>query len=256
MTVLVGLYCTDGVVVGTDSAATFTHGHTPTISQLTTKIETIEDRLIVATTGSVGLGQRLEHHIAEEWRDKGFQKGAHIVSTKIAQRALTDFQSTGVQRHPQLGLGFGALLAAPIGNKQCLIEYDTVDFQPEQKTDTLVFVSMGSAQPIADPFLGFIKRVLWNNEPPTVREGIFGALWTLTHTIALTPSMVGGPPQIAILERAGKEQWHARKLDDDDLGEQKEHCKDIEQHLAAYKPKILGQTVDEEPPDLPKPPSN
>lgn len=256
MTVLVELYCTDGVVIGADSVATFAHGPIPTISQHTTKIEIIEDKLIVATTGSVGLSQRLDYHVAEEWREKGFQKGVHPVSTNISRRTLGDFQDTGVPRHSQLGWQFGALLAAPIGDKQCLIEYDTVNFQPEQKTETLLFVSMGSDQPIADPFLGFIRRVLWNNEVPTLREGIFGALWALEHTIILTPGMVGGPPQLAILERAEKGKWHARKLNDDDLGEHKGHCKDIEEHIRGYRPKILAQDEDKKTPDLPKPPSD
>jgi hypothetical protein len=40
----------------------------------------------------------------------------------------------------------------------------TYDFQPEIKRGKLFFVSMGSGQPLADPFLAFVKRVLWKDQ--------------------------------------------------------------------------------------------
>ena len=104
---------------------------------------------------------------------------------------------------------------------------------------------MGSGQPIADPFLGFIRRVFWGSEPPTVREGIFGAVWALNHTIELTPGQVGGAPQLAILEKeSGK--WKARKLSDEELGEPQEQYSAVEEYLGDYRKKLHSAAEEEE----------
>lgn len=61
MTILVGLYCKDAVIIGTDSAATFSDANSSrTIEQGTKKIDIIGERVIIAGTGSVGLGQRFK----------------------------------------------------------------------------------------------------------------------------------------------------------------------------------------------------
>ena len=257
MTILVGVFCSDGVVVGSDSLATSSAagaGGLPTIGITTPKVEVIHEHVITATTGSSGLGQRFDHLVSKHWEDKQFQKPIHEVSTELCQKVLQDIQSTAVQRSPNFGLGFGALVAAPIGDKHYLIEYDARDFQPEIKTEAVTIVAMGSAQVVAVPILGLIKRVFWPDRAPNLREGIFGALWALESTLALTPGSIGGQPQIAVLERGKKGKWTAQMLDDDALQEGKEHCRGVEQHLSDYKSRILAESSDSKPPSLPSPP--
>ena len=253
MTVLVGVYCADGVVIGSDSAATSSHGRTPLIKQNVTKIDTLGDKLVFATTGSVGLHQRFRNHIQAEWNEKGFQNDPHTVATSLCRRTIADFQSTGVPIDPQLGLNFGALLAAPISDKHHLVEFATIDFQPEIKGEEMHFVSMGSGQVLAEPFLGFMHRVFWMDDLPALNEGIFGAVWALNHTIDLVPGMVGGPVQLATLERGKKGQWQARKLSEDELGEHLETCDAMEQHIRQFR---IDKPDDkaEEPPVPPSPP--
>jgi hypothetical protein len=55
MTSVVGALCKDGVVVGSDSAATFVAGGMRTIEQPTEKLVVVRDHIIVAGTGQVGL---------------------------------------------------------------------------------------------------------------------------------------------------------------------------------------------------------
>lgn len=255
MTVLVGVYCRDGIVVGADSAAVSAHGQTPLIMQQATKIDIVGDRTVLATTGALGLGQRFRHHVEEEWREKGFQGSEHALSTSLCRRTLRDFESTGV-RFGNQGLGFGALLAAPLDGRQSLIEFGTTDFQPEIKSEQIMFVSMGSGQVLADPFLGFIRRVFWKNEAPRLQEGIFGALWALVHTIDLVPGTVSEPIQMAVLAREQKGQWRARKLVDDELGEHREHCKVLEERIGPSTAKPAMEAGTETAPPAPKPPKN
>ena len=59
MTIIVGIRCIKDVVIGTDIAAMLALTHQLTIQQsLQQKIEIIQDQIIVAGTGEVGLGQR------------------------------------------------------------------------------------------------------------------------------------------------------------------------------------------------------
>lgn len=60
MTVLVGVLCQDGVVIGADSSMTHTlaTGQTGTIEQPTDKIYRVGPDVLIAGTGVVGLVQR------------------------------------------------------------------------------------------------------------------------------------------------------------------------------------------------------
>jgi hypothetical protein len=221
MTVLVGVKCSDGIVIGSDSIATSSAGPSPVMQvQSNDKIQIFDGNIIVATTGAVGNAQRLNHHIQEAIRGNVFKNlTKHEISVNITRRLLQDFTNSLMPAHPHHGLGFGALLAAPIKGEPCLVEYATNNFQPEFKDGKLFYVSMGSGQPLADPFLAFISRVLWKDALPDVRLGRFGVFWALQHTIKLAPGTVGDPIKIAVLQKEG-ENWIASLADDNEEAEQ------------------------------------
>ena len=59
MTVIIGILCEDGVVIGSDSSATY--GQSPlvkTIEYEALKVEVLAGTVITAMTGAIGLGQR------------------------------------------------------------------------------------------------------------------------------------------------------------------------------------------------------
>jgi hypothetical protein len=68
----------------------------------------------------------------------------------------------------------------------------------------------------ADPFLAFIRELLWEGKQPTLLQGMFAAHWTLHHAIRTSPGGVAGPIHLAVLEKNGK----ARELGDAELQEQ------------------------------------
>src|SRR5262245_7311432 len=111
---------------------------------------------------------------------------------------------------------FGALIGGINKNDLFLAEYSSVDFQPEIKQD-LVFVSMGSGQLLADPFLAFVNRVLWKNATPTVDVARFGVYWVLDHTIKLAPGKVGPPIRLATLSKIDG-AWIAKEEDTQQAG--------------------------------------
>jgi len=80
----------------------------------------------------------------------------------------------------------------------CLFRFD-YNGAPERATEELPFVAMGLGQPIADPFLALLKRLLWQNSQPTLAEGRLAATWTIDHVRLTNPGGVGGKIQLATL---------------------------------------------------------
>lgn len=247
MTVLVGVRCTDGVVVGADSVATSAMGNNMLLQIQTDKLFIVGDRIIVAGTGSVGLGQRFHNVLQKAWSDKVFSKPCWDCLRQLTTSALQDFGSTGVQQRPPIGIGFGALLAAPLDDKAQLVEFGSADLQPEMKDGKVHFVSMGSGQMLADPFVAFISRVLWKGEPPDVKAGMFGVYWALDHTIKYAPGGVGPPIKLAVLQRR-KGQWNARLLEEDELQEQAQHIAQIEDRFGSRPAQAINEATVEPPP--------
>lgn len=223
MTAIVGVLCRDGLVIGTDSSMTFGSGMgDKTIEQPAEKLKIYSEAIIVAGTGQVGLGQRFGRIVETAYGDKVFLGGKHYtaVGTELCKRALADFVSTNVQKGQ-----FGALIGFPLENKAFLCEFSPADLQPEFKTETMWYCSMGSGQPITDPFLALMREVFWRSGLPTVQDATFAVTWALEHAVQVNPGGINGPVRIAVLERhAGK--LRARLLDEDDL---QEHRQNIEQ---------------------------
>lgn len=202
----------------------------------------------MAATGSVGLAQRLRHHV-EQAISGGVFKNLNIVdcTTNISKRFLTDLTNSLHPNHPQLGIQFGALLATCIKGVPCLVEYATTNFQPEVKKDKMFFVSMGSGQVLADPFLAFVARVLWRGVAPSVDEAKFGVYWALNHTIKLAPGGVGAPIKIATL-KSNTGIWLATETE---VGqEQEEYIDELEDYIGRFTKRSGNDVVSESPPIL------
>ena len=200
MTILIGVLCKDGVVIGADSSATFDAGGIRTIEQPTKKIDIIDGKIIVAGTGQIGLGQRFSYQIKKAW-DTNKLKGPPIeVAKTMSALGISDFIDTKWVDRGQ----YGALVAFPAEKKSHLCEFQLRDFQPELKTEHLWYVSVGSGQLIVDPFLGLIRKIFWaNGQPTTYQDGIFIVVWALQQAIDLNTGGINEPMQIAVLSQDG-----------------------------------------------------
>lgn len=213
MTLIVGILCSDGVVMASDSAATLSTGMTPTIGQQPVKkILNLSNAILYGSTGSVGMSQLIWHTISTAWnRQANSIKGApddgtvmKILGEEIARTLGTYLQTGALTR--QLGVDGSAslcksLVAIPVQRIPTLFTFD-YGGQPEKATPELPFVAMGSGQSIADPFLAFLKRLLWPNRLPTLAEGRLAAVWTIVHVTQTHPGGVGGDIQLWMLPRA------------------------------------------------------
>lgn len=237
MTVLIGVLCQDGVVIGADGAATFGVGNFRTVEQKTAKIEIIADKVIVAGTGEIGLGQRFVNIVEQGWHNNIFSNQPVHACAGVCQATVGNFQQTGLHLP---NIGYGALVAFPHGETPNLCEFAVGNFQPELKTDRLWYVSMGSGQAIADPFLALMRSVFWKDQPPTRQDGIFAVTWALLHAIDCNPGGIGEPLQIAVLARESG-QLKARLLTEEELKEHRENVEGVSAYLSDYTKQLSGQ---------------
>jgi hypothetical protein len=209
VTLIIGILCKDGVVIASDSEATFGTGTTHTIGkQHVQKVTKVNDHILHASTGAVGMAQIIADHLKAMWDDKVFSGtlspdaamdrlgkaiGALVapyMQTAQIQRNLTGSCETSLCK---------SLLAIPISRKPYLFQFD-FNGAPERATADLPFVCLGSGQPIADPFLALIRRLFWTTQEPNLAEGRLAAVWTIDHVRRISPGGVGGNTQIACLE--------------------------------------------------------
>lgn len=249
MTLIVGIWCPSGVVIGADSAATFSAPISgpedlPTIVQpYPSKIEIVDHSLVVASTGSVGLGQRFIENATNLWRTRNFRKRSTLdIGRAIAKSSVNDFASTKAKQGH-----YGALVSCPIRKSSpALIEFESRTLQPHVKDSDIWYAAMGSGQLLADPLLGFVREAIWSNQPPhSCHDAMFGAMLVLSLSCRMAPSGVRGPVKMAVVERANGET-KARHLDEDELDE-------LQEHVRSFMSKI-GGLVKQAPP-IGSPPS-
>jgi hypothetical protein len=172
MTVIVGILCSDGVVIGSDSAMAVGRALSGYSVERDDggllKIEIIGIDAITAVTGAMGLAQRFNEKIAQTIRElrqpfqppQQFLPGFGFAGTKvqqifagrlaagvtpydvispteigviIAETTIDDFKRTQSTHQISNGWGFGALFAFVHADAPQLIDFDPTQFHPELK---------------------------------------------------------------------------------------------------------------------------
>lgn len=251
MTIIVAIQCQDGgVVVAADGAATFATGTgTQTARQPTTKLVGIDGQVIFGHSGSIGMAQRLEAVARDAWNDRLAKKhepaaAMQQLRNRFWQSVVKDEVDVVNQSGPQLGQlakqlvmqHFLVALPPLKGSDRPSLIHLNWQCHPEMLTPQLPCVSLGSGQAIADPFLSFIRRVLWSNAAPaTIAEGQFAAALTLRYVIESSPGLVGAPEQMMILKPgASGGEWVAEEVPRINLDIHFENVAAFEKHLSTY----------------------
>lgn len=246
MTLIVGIQCSDGVVMASDSAASFVAGVQLTIGQQEMiKIRTLADAMLYGSTGAVGMAQLICDKVTKCWNSNAtFFVNATIpeamqkIGSEIT-KVVGEYIQIGQMLRPEGGLQNSlckSLLAIPLRGSGTLIQFD-YNGAPESATKELPFVALGSGQPIADPFLAFLKRVLWKEREPTVAEGRFAAAWTIEHAIRTNPGGLAGPLQMATLTVSNN---RPRVDNIADIAEHQQALNEAERVLAEHIHSSLG----------------
>ena len=223
MTLIVGVRCQDGVVVGADTISTyFSSGGRPTIEQeVASKIDIFYGEVIIATAGSVGMSQLVKAELNRNWTRIEHQQhrneAREAISDLIWQQLRPSYRRAGdakvLLQDERIAPAYCAtLLAAPVADAPTLLVFDHFTNSTEYMLN-LPIVSLGSGQAYADPFLAFIKRAIWRDSAPKrIADGITGVLWTLQHVNQVNAGAgVGGKPTIAVLHKPD-DSWIAEEL--------------------------------------------
>lgn len=260
MTLLVGILCTDGVVLASDSEATFGNGQFSTIGQqeVDKVFRICGETGMFAGTGAIGIAQVLIDSINRAWRENQLGRCdtpvqfMNKIGHTIQSAAIPYLQSAqavqNLGQNPAASMCKSLIAVLHKGSAQ-LFQFD-VNGAPEQATPQLPFVSLGSGQMLADSFLAFLKRVLWNNSQPNLAEGRLVATWVLEHVSTSNPGGVGGPSQIWTLT---PNVPHVAKLTSEHV---QEHLQQIASAQAALVNDLRGRlAMPESPPPMPVAPA-
>jgi len=249
MTLIIGIKCKDGVVMGSDGAATLGTMGQNTIVQPIRKLETISNSIILGVSGPIGIAQIFKGVIEKLWEDQKFHnkesyEAMEFLSNSLWEHVKPEFQKASIAKDvigniASISAICSILIAIPISKKPCLIQFNQ-QCSPEEATDNLPFVSIGSGQKIADPFLAFLRRIFWPNKLPTLAEGVLTVLWTLEHAIITNPGGVSEPKQIVTIEKENSNKYKVHELQDTELKEHIEAIHNIEKYLSDFPSKLKG----------------
>ena len=258
MTLIIGFKCSDGLVVGADSGATMGDiSGLHTVMQPMTKLQLVSDKAIVGVSGPVGLWQLYVdcvERIHNQFRDKDiswicrslrdeFRKDAEVAMHMAAMAT----QVLGA--NARAGAITTTLVALAAKDGPHLVQFDC-ECCPEVTTKDLPFVSIGSGQIIADPFLAFLRRIFWENRLPPISDGIFAVVWTLEHAHATAPGGIAPPITLGVLKMEGT-QPKARLLSKDELKEHRQVVGQAENHVREFAQKLRPGAKESEPPQPP-----
>jgi hypothetical protein len=256
VTLIIGIKCKEGIVVASDGAATMGSFNQSTLIQPLKKLTIIDGKVIVGVSGSVGLGQKIVASVDRTYKDnllsgKDSIQAMKILSEKIRDEIRPEFEAAAMA---QKCLGNGALtsaftttlIALPVKRIPSLFQFDQQG-SSEESTEGLPFVSIGSGEQIADPFLGFVKKIFWKDGLPSVNGGVFAALWTLEHVTLIHPGGVAKPLQIVVLKEEGG-NWAAKELCETELVEHYEAIEAAEKTLSDFSKQLETPECAEEVP--------
>lgn len=262
MTLIIGMKCSNGIVMGADGAATYVTSVTQqTIRQPVKKLSIIDNKVIIGISGPLGMSEQFKAVLEKLWIEKAFSnKQTHEVMRILKEnfykqlepeiKSARDFKD--LIGHPALqNVLTQTLIGICVSKSHRLFIFDH-QCSPEEAAGGICFYSVGIGQAIADPFLAFLRKIFWPDNLPAISDGIFAVLWTLKHAIETIPGNVADPKQIVVLENP--KDWKARELTNEELYEHYQAINDAENSLKDFKKEVggKGQETDIEIPQLPK----
>jgi hypothetical protein len=265
VTLIVGILCSDGIVVAADQQATHGAMGVPTVGQAVTKVQLFGGDILFAASGHAGLGQQLGSVI--ERRRGDFKKSPYAALIREVQtdfRALVDpAYRTAQAAAPIIGPQAAAsdvvchsVLATTFKDGFHLVEITPMCTVESIRGGT-PFICLGSGKNSADPFLGFLRKVYWPEKLPTLRDGALAAYWTVRHVIDMHVQGVGFAVDVFLVETAdGKPR--ARQLDQAELVEHQSFIAAAEDAMRGVRNGMIAPAADVEagpPSEVPPPPA-
>ncbi|UCC71298.1 MAG: hypothetical protein JSV86_13000 [Gemmatimonadota bacterium] len=213
MSLIVGIRCTDSVVLAASGPGTMpSEDGLPPARQWGKKLRVVAGQAVLGVTGHDGLAQEmalsLERCLAEPDERDAVED---VLRGKLRDALAAPVQRTVAIHRTLQGLpGFGitsneyvvsqSMLAIPFRDSLRLFLLDP-ECSVTEVTDELACATIGGAKVIADPFLTFLRKVLWHDGLPDIALGELCAYWTVLHVAESCPGALTFPVQLVVMRR-------------------------------------------------------
>jgi 20S proteasome alpha/beta subunit len=234
MTVVVGIYCRDGVVIAADSALTINGVIEEAYLK---KIACLADDLVVGFAGDLGFAQRFRQVAKDIWdnpeRSQIGPDEFHKIIESFYTNGILEFLKY-VRPTDSINIPSAFVVGFAHAGRHHLCTLPHGNFQPMVINENLPFCSLGSGLYLTNPFLSFIKKVFWSGEScPKLSVGIFSAVMAMNLAVDLNIGGINAPIHIAVLERKNN-LYTCRKLHEDELSTHQENCKEALDYFSKY----------------------
>ena len=184
MTVIVGFYCADGVVIAADSMITTGVGGINVGHHTGQKLSIINGSQIFALAGDQGQNARVKLMMESRQADLALANPLDF-PLNVTANIVVQFNATGIGG----SINAAPMMAFPHRNSAYCCVFEGA-LQPRLLDADHFFAASGSGKLSADPFLRFLVDIFCSRGRPNVREAIFLATWTVQHVIDVNPGGV------------------------------------------------------------------
>jgi 20S proteasome alpha/beta subunit len=250
MTVVVAIFCSDGVVIAADSMITPSIGGISVGHHHGMKISVLAGQQLFAFAGDQGQSDRVR--IMADGGHATIAGRAHAIDYPLAitQGIVQQFQNTGIAN----AINTNPILSFVHQDKYVCCVFEGA-MQPRLLDAAHYYVAVGSGKLSADPFLRFVTDVFCNGSQPSVAEGVFLAAWTVQHVIDVNPGGVAGPIRVGVLREEGGAKL-ARLLNNTEIAEHQQAVESAVSALRQWRDSMRGiAVVDEVLPEQPAAPA-
>ena len=250
MTVVVGIYCSDGIVIAADSALTIAG---IVEQEYHKKIACILPHLFVGFAGDLGFAQRFRQVLKDVWSHANGQTvESHEIIKAFCQGGISEFLSTQ-RSDAKIEVPSGFIVGFARNDSHHLAVFPLGGFQPIVINDNLPFFSIGSGHFITNPFLTFIKSVFWKDAPtPAVSVGIFSAIMALKLAVKVNAGGINEPIHVGVMEIKDGD-YVCRMLHEDEISLHQANYQEALEHFASYN-HVFDRTNVADAPAIPRAP--
>ena len=254
MTILVGILCTNGVVIASDGMASMNLGTTPFVGHSNLKTHVIDNKVIIACAGDDNLMTQFVHFFRSNYLEYSkkheLQQSSsiftlmHELSSQFAQDIINaikqypdELTNNLLQQINNNGFDFNAIVGAPFNGKHYIFQYDTFLRPHMLRENGIWHIILGSGHLVGNPSIHLVKKILNIKAQPEIDRGQILAYWTISHAIEVSSGGIGGEITTAVLQKING-QYSASI--ENKVSEHKSFIEDMYNYIGKY-----GNSIDE-----------
>jgi hypothetical protein len=258
MTILVGILCDEGIVIGSDGMASL--GDVGSFVGLgNIKTHVVLNKLIVSCAGRDDLMTEFINFLNLNYYkfiiESEYSEDVFYLANKIGQefaRYMVDaikllpseLNAKLLQEITENGFTFGALIALVFKNKHYLISYDN-RLRPNLLRENGIWHKIiGTGYVVAEPSVHLVKKLLNIHSKPNLNRAQLLSYWTIAHAIEVSSGGIGGVISIFTL---GKQPDGSYRISEDKTSEYKSAIEDMYKHIWNYEKSDSSEEVQKIP---------